>query len=588
MPKLPSPANVPSISPARDPGVRAPAKAFESPLGIAAKELEPALKTFERVAIKQQNRADTIDRSSKINQYNRDLDELLRQYDSERDLSDPRVLAEFGAATNERRQELLGDHTGSADSQASLETRLQDVASSVEGRAALISAKLGFDKVKTTFNDAIVPIADRVAEGPTRESINEGFLAVQTTLDDLRGALDPSEEEAFGALGREQIALTVIDTKISSGQLEEAGILLEDGSLSLSLSADTKRKLRRRLTTARTTRNALEQKIDLIEERLGPLTDIDFKRVVGLNPTKAEQFTDFFGNEPSEEEFKAFLTPGSEDKQARIVFDPATGERFSVLQTKKGEFLDLNTKERIELPPSALVINTTQLSGSAADILPKPEDTKLRDAEVATRNFVATAGDAIALLHQSPNLNTFAARAASVVNNLQQEAMAVADALGVSWDETLIDPETFSDDFDRLGIDNVRIRSLITSLAFQAAAASGQTGRAISDKDVERFVQEIGSSSADPRAFAMALVDVSNRSIRSLEINFQVRKQQPGPTILPPENPFLVEEEIGEPAPEDIPDDIPEGIDPEEWQKIWRNMTDEGRAKFKLQEDIGG
>lgn len=66
MPILPSSADVQTVSPrvARDPGVRvpkveAPEQAFDSPVGIAAQELAPALDTLGKVAKQQEDRRHT-------------------------------------------------------------------------------------------------------------------------------------------------------------------------------------------------------------------------------------------------------------------------------------------------------------------------------------------------------------------------------------------------------------------------------------------------------------------------------------------------------------------------------------------------
>lgn len=155
--------------------------------------------------------------------------------------------------------------------------------------------------------------------------------------------------------------------------------------------------------------------------------------------------------------------------------------------------------------------------------LSETERRQLNDQETATRNFIDTSSDALSLLQANPDINTFIAKAASTVNNLQQEGRAIAKAFGMEFDESIFDPSTYKNEFDELGVQNVRMQSLIVALSFQAAAAQGQTGRAISDRDVTRFVREIGASSADPRAFSRTLIDVANRSARSFRNSFQSR-----------------------------------------------------------------
>ena len=158
--------------------------------------------------------------------------------------------------------------------------------------------------------------------------------------------------------------------------------------------------------------------------------------------------------------------------------------------------------------------------------LGKDEVKALRDAEIAALNFMGTAKDALNLLSESPDINTWLARGASMVNDLQREAIAIANQFDIQFDDGALDPSSHDAAFDRLGIDNARMRGIITSLAFQAAAASGQTGRSVSNRDIERFIGEIGASSSDPRAFAATLVDVTNRVERGFLNNYEVRLKE--------------------------------------------------------------
>jgi len=203
------------------------------------------------------------------------------------------------------------------------------------------------------------------------------------------------------------------------------------------------------------------------------------------------------------------------------------GEIQTIMADSSGKFSDLEGNP-IKLGANERLIEGTTLTGGIDDLgLSNAEAKGMRDNEVAARSFVATTGDALALLNEEPNINTFAARSASVVNNLQQEAKAIANTLGMEFDEEMLDPSNYSSTFDSLGIQNQRMRSLVTSLAFQAAAASGQTGRGVSNADINRFISEVGASASDPRAFAQTLMDVANRTERRFKIDYETRTGKP-------------------------------------------------------------
>ena len=194
---------------------------------------------------------------------------------------------------------------------------------------------------------------------------------------------------------------------------------------------------------------------------------------------------------------------------------------------EQGNFYNLQNAP-ITIGPDERLVEGSSLTGSGEDIgITNVEATRMRDAEVATRAFVETATDAMNLLIEQPDINTFVGSAAALVNNLETEAKAIANSLGVSFDNNLINPSSYSSQFDRLGIQQPRMRSMITSLAFQAAAAQGQSGRDISNADIARFINEIGANSSDPRAFAQTLNDVTNRTTRRFGIEYETRMRKP-------------------------------------------------------------
>ena len=199
--------------------------------------------------------------------------------------------------------------------------------------------------------------------------------------------------------------------------------------------------------------------------------------------------------------------------------DTLLGDGFGNYFTLSGEPAEVSDTDRI--------IEGSSLTGSPEDLgLSDSEFKELRDAEVSTKTFIATVGDALQILEDTPDINTFVSRGAAVVNNLQQEARAIGRALDLDFDESILSPSTHEDTFDELGIENQRLRSIINSLAFQAAAASGQSGRSVSDRDVTRFIREIGADAADPRAFARVLRDVADRTARNFQINYQTRLEE--------------------------------------------------------------
>src|SRR3990172_89992 len=336
MPRLPSAQDVPKVSPrvTADPGVKAPVQAFESPLGIAAEEFAPGVEKYAQVVRQQENRQDTIDRSDKINQYNREVEEELRRVNSESDLSREDTLGQYGSFLSKRRQELLESHGGSNDSKASLMLRLQDVDDAAIGRAAGISAKIGMDKVKTRHKDILTPLATRAAQNPRLENIDRVLTDFETQFNDISGALDPQEEESLRQAGQEHIALSAIEPLITRGRVETAESLLIEGGLAQYLSPESQRSLRRSIETIRF--NSDEKKKELSERE---------KRILQL---RERGFSEEFAQDVAA---KDISVEGPDKFGDFFVVNAVTGTKRKVEGQDKKAILDIVPPET-EVPPA--------------------------------------------------------------------------------------------------------------------------------------------------------------------------------------------------------------------------------------------
>lgn len=155
------------------------------------------------------------------------------------------------------------------------------------------------------------------------------------------------------------------------------------------------------------------------------------------------------------------------------------------------------------------------------------ERRELRNAQVGARTYIETVADAIDMLNQNPDINTFVARGASLINDIRTEARALAGAMGTEFDEDIFNVSAYQNTFQELGIERERMQSMITSLAFQRAVAEkGGAGR-ITNRDIERFIAEIGGRSSDPVALAQVLQDTAQRAARSFRINWETRTGAP-------------------------------------------------------------
>lgn len=192
--------------------------------------------------------------------------------------------------------------------------------------------------------------------------------------------------------------------------------------------------------------------------------------------------------------------------------------------SRGGGFLDMQGRPAT-LPPGSTVTRVGAPTGAVGDVIPATKDLQMREATGAVRSFNDTASRVAQMVAENPDINTFAARLGAMGSGAMQEAGAIARFMGVPRET--FDPGAYQTTFKQMGIDNAAIQSLVTSLAFQAAAASGQSGRDISNRDVERFISQIGGSYSDPDAFLASLQETVTGVNRDFANRYQAIYQKP-------------------------------------------------------------
>ena len=214
------------------------------------------------------------------------------------------------------------------------------------------------------------------------------------------------------------------------------------------------------------------------------------------------------------------------DKLDIVQVYPAEGEPYTAQTDRMGRFFNM-AGSPIQMGERDRVVENAQLSGTAKDMdLSSSEMADMRNAEINTINFSNTVNDALSMIEERPDMNTLTARGAALVNDLQTELAAMGNAMGFEVDEAMLDPSSHAQVFDEMGIQNARMRSLVTTLAFARAQANNPDGR-ISNADVRAAVSEIGGASSDPRAFAQVLQDVRDRSVRNFETMYRIKTGSP-------------------------------------------------------------
>ena len=154
--------------------------------------------------------------------------------------------------------------------------------------------------------------------------------------------------------------------------------------------------------------------------------------------------------------------------------------------------------------------------------------TDLLTRDVNTRKAISAIGNAINFVQENPSANTITASVAAFTNEVKAELFGALNVLGKGKinDPSVLNVETYNSTFEELGIKSNVLKSKFLDLAYVVAAARGQKGRALSDKDIDRFIRIIGSGSADYKSVVATLTDLQKRLADEYAIEHNVFAEQ--------------------------------------------------------------
>jgi len=154
--------------------------------------------------------------------------------------------------------------------------------------------------------------------------------------------------------------------------------------------------------------------------------------------------------------------------------------------------------------------------------------TDLLTRDVNTRKAISAIGNAITFVQENPSANTITASVAAFTNEVKAEINGALSILGKGKinDPSVLNTETYNSTFEELGIKSNVLKSKFLDLAYVVAAARGQKGRALSDKDIDRFIRILGSGSADYKSVVATLTDLQKRLADEYAIEHNVFAEQ--------------------------------------------------------------
>lgn len=292
MVQIPGQANVSQVgaSATRAPGVRADADAFGAAGGQGLQQIGEAL----TVAADQiQTRDDTVERARAVSTYNDDLIAELTRLQTEGDFSQNATAEEFNEFARTRASELLGAHSGRANSRTVLETRLEGVRSTYAMKAASLRLKGQETLILDTLGKSMNSLTASAYQAPG--DLPSLYGSLDALVDDMAPALSPEAEMEHRTIGRAQIAVSALESFFDRGQFDMAQQLMnETPGLMEVLSPEKQRELQGRVVQFQQEQDkARQQGIAKVNELRAVLgrepTPVERAQFAGVAPAKAER-----------------------------------------------------------------------------------------------------------------------------------------------------------------------------------------------------------------------------------------------------------------------------------------------------------
>jgi hypothetical protein len=230
------------------------------------------------IAQRSRQRSETIDRVRLQNQFDQQAIALREEFITGEDISDPQAIDRYRQQINQLRENVTGDHSGSASSRGLLKTTLLNQ----EGQ--YVKMLMG-DQIKAqqamilgTVEQTVNSLTSVAMTSP--DTMDDALVEFEAQINELAPALTEEQEQKYRQAGREQIMSSTVMAYLQKGDYQTAKMLMADDRFKQTLSPDTSRKLR--IDTAVQESKVLEKE-QAVKDRIASYT-----MTIGRNLTPEE------------------------------------------------------------------------------------------------------------------------------------------------------------------------------------------------------------------------------------------------------------------------------------------------------------
>lgn len=224
MAKVPGAAQIGQGPSLRDPGVNAPAAAFDMGGGALQAVGGQLQDKFARIAVAEQKRKDAIGRARADRTFEERSTDLLRTLEQADDPTDPEAQQAFNLGLEALATELSTSHSNNPDSQAALYSAFQPKLSKFYAQAGTIAATHTRRIMQDQLVEARSTGVNAVAQDP--DNLFGALQGYQEKLDLMRDGLSPTEYSEAQRQATDLFTKTALTTMIRRGQNGEVKRIL--------------------------------------------------------------------------------------------------------------------------------------------------------------------------------------------------------------------------------------------------------------------------------------------------------------------------------------------------------------------------
>ncbi len=224
MAKVPGAAQIGQGPSLRDPGVNAPAAAFDMGGGILQETGGHLQDKFARIAEAEQKRKDAIGRARADRTFEERATDLLRTLEQADDPTDPEAQRAFNEGMETLATELSTSHSPNPNSQAALYSAFQPKLAKFYAQGGTIAATHTRRLMQDQLVEARSTGVNAVAQDP--DNLFGALQGYREKLDLMRDALSPTEYSEAQRQATDLFTKTALTTMIRRGQNEQVKRIL--------------------------------------------------------------------------------------------------------------------------------------------------------------------------------------------------------------------------------------------------------------------------------------------------------------------------------------------------------------------------